>query len=140
MVRQLIVNVEYKSLSRSPKINALLQAITELGPNVKCVVMSQWCYVLDVIHAEFDDLGYTHCRIDGNQSVEQRLISMERFNSIGLHVTDSPQFVLCTTQASARYINLHCASVMFMMDSIWDAAAEDTVSFACCVSCIACAM
>jgi zinc-RING finger domain len=125
------VNEEDQHLGQSPKIKALIQAIKGLSSNVKCVVLSQWDSLLNIVQAEFDSRGYTHCRIDGNQSTEQNLVAMERFNGVGLNKEDSPQFVLCTMHACARHINLYRASVVFLMDSMWDATAEDLVSENC---------
>jgi len=60
--------------------------------------------------------GYTHCRIDGGTSGEDRDDAMHRFNA-----PDSPLFCfLLSTRAGGLGINLQTADIVVLFDSDWN--------------------
>jgi SWI/SNF-related matrix-associated actin-dependent regulator of chromatin subfamily A3 len=48
---------------RSPKIQAVLDAIDQMKPDEKGVIFSQWTSVLDILQAEFEAQGHTFTRL-----------------------------------------------------------------------------
>jgi SNF2 family DNA or RNA helicase len=122
------IRIDSDGLGRSPKIQAMLNAINELGADEKCVIFSQWTSMLDIIQAEFDELEYTYCRIDGKMSADERMSAMEKFDTEGCDMPDTPRFILCSLHACGVGINLTRGNVVYMMDCWWNSAAESQVS------------
>jgi SNF2 family DNA or RNA helicase len=137
--RQMTAGDYNEVLGRSPKIQAMLNAVKELGPDEKCVIFSQWTNMLDIIQAEFTDLGFTYCRIDGSMSADQRIEAMEQFDTEECDTMQTPRFILCSLHACGTGINLTRGNVVFLMDCWWNSAVESQVCsscsdlFCCCV-------
>jgi SNF2 family DNA or RNA helicase len=115
-------------LGRSPKMQAMINAIGELDADEKCVIFSQWTSMLDIIQAEFDALDYTYCRIDGRMNTDERIQAMNLFDSEECDTKQGPRFILCSMHACGTGINLTRGNVVFMMDPWWNAAVENQVS------------
>jgi SNF2 family DNA or RNA helicase len=59
--------------ARSPKMQAVIECIDEMQPDEKGVIFSQWTSMLDIVAAEFDDLGIVYTRIDGTMNAQARV-------------------------------------------------------------------
>ncbi|GKZ00183.1 hypothetical protein MPSEU_000971300 [Mayamaea pseudoterrestris] len=80
----------FETHGRSPKMQAMLDVIDEMQDDEKCVIFSQWTSMLNLIAADFRDLGYTYTRIDGSMNTQQRFNAMNDFE------TGEPRFILCS--------------------------------------------
>ena len=110
---------------RSPKIQALLDAIEKMEPDEKGVIFSQWTSFLNIIQDELQAEGHTYTRIDGQMTAAQRLAAMQKFKTEGCYSTKTPRFVLCSLRACGTGINLTRASRCFLMEPYWNVAVED---------------
>jgi SNF2 family DNA or RNA helicase len=120
--------VEADGFGRSAKVQAMFDAIDELGDDEKCVIFSQWTSMLDVIQAEFNGLDIAYCRIDGTMNTDERITAMEMFDTQGCDTPETPRFILCSLHACGVGINLTRGNVVFLMDCWWNSAAESQVS------------
>jgi SWI/SNF-related matrix-associated actin-dependent regulator of chromatin subfamily A3 len=81
---------------RSPKVQAVLDDINEMQPDEKGVVFSQWTSMLDIVAAEFSDLGITFTRIDGTMNASSRIQAMKAFETERTDSIQTPRFILCS--------------------------------------------
>jgi SNF2 family DNA or RNA helicase len=94
------------NLGRSPKIQALLDAIGEMAPGEKGVIFSQWTKFLDVIEEELCAEGHTFTRIDGSMDAAARMEAMKKFETDGCDTEEMPRFILCSITACGTGISL----------------------------------
>jgi len=109
---------------RSPKIQAMLDAIDDMAPDSKGVIFSQWTSLLDIIEVEFQREGHTFTRIDGKMPMQDRIDAMDAFDTQGCDSNRTPRFILCSLMACGTGINLTRGNVVFLLDPWWNAAAE----------------
>lgn len=137
---------EIRRHGRSPKVQAILDKIDEMEPSEKGVLFSQWTSMLDIMAAEFDELGMTYTRIDGTMNAAARIQAMNAFETERCDSKETPRFILCSlskfrrsshlflfvesshltycflfTVACGTGINLVRASWAFMIDPWWNA-------------------
>jgi SNF2 family DNA or RNA helicase len=77
-----------------PKVQALLEAVSEMAPDEKGVVFSQWTSYLNVIQTALESNGYSTTRIDGSMNAFARIEAMEAFSA-----EDGPRIILCSLHA-----------------------------------------
>ena len=88
----------------SPKVLALIEAISSMQHDEKGVVFSQFTKFLDdIIGDALTDAGICYTRIDGSKSAKERLAAVKSFSSDD---TISPCFILCSLRAAGTGINL----------------------------------
>eukprot|EP00541_Cyclophora_tenuis_P009709 CAMPEP_0116550124 /NCGR_PEP_ID=MMETSP0397-20121206/5258_1 /TAXON_ID=216820 /ORGANISM="Cyclophora tenuis, Strain ECT3854" /LENGTH=215 /DNA_ID=CAMNT_0004074931 /DNA_START=81 /DNA_END=728 /DNA_ORIENTATION=+ len=109
------------SLGPSPKMAALLAAISEMKDGEKGVIFSQFPKFLHEIEKLLDERGYTSTRIDGSRSAKQRIDSLRCFSSEDDNDDDDdgPRFM------GGTGINLTRANHIYMMDTWWNSAVEN---------------
>jgi SWI/SNF-related matrix-associated actin-dependent regulator of chromatin subfamily A3 len=107
-------------LGPSPKLEALLQAITEMKADEKGVIFSQFKKFLDLVGPFMTTHGFTFVRIDGSKTAAQRISAVKEFAADG-----GPRFILCSLHAAGTGITLHRANHCFMMDPWWNGSIED---------------
>lgn len=99
----------------SAKIQVLDQLLTELLPDHKVLIFSQFTKMLDLLH---DWLVYSKiglCRLDGSTSHEDRDAQIAEFN------TDrTKQVFLLSTRAGGLGINLTAADTVVIFDNDWN--------------------
>jgi len=112
--------------STPPKITALLHAIAEMheeGPELKCVVFSQFTGMLNIIAAKLREAGIGYGRLDGSMSSAARKQAVSGWkapNSAG-----APSVMLISTKAGGTGLNLTEANRAFLMDVWWNSAVDD---------------
>mmetsp|Transcript_59675 Transcript_59675/g.176827 ORF Transcript_59675/g.176827 Transcript_59675/m.176827 type:complete len:971 (-) Transcript_59675:116-3028(-) len=116
------VSASDEELSMSPKVAALLQAITDMKSDEKAVIFSQFTSFLDIIARALETAGYTFTRIDGKMNAKARIKAMRDFNS---EEESSPRFILCSLMAAGTGINLTRGNHAFLMDLWWNKSVED---------------
>ncbi|KAK5058940.1 hypothetical protein LTR84_011204 [Exophiala bonariae] len=99
------------------KDSAPLEAAGE--PPLKCVVFSEFTSHLDLIERALGDKGYKFVRIDGKMSLNNRKKSMDALAS-----DDSITILLASIKAAGQGLNLTAASRAFIMEPMWNPAAE----------------
>lgn len=112
------------------KTKALLKDIQEMKelseplvangePPLKCVVFSEWTAHLDLIERALTDYGHTFVRIDGKMSLPKRRKVLDALNA-----DDSVTILLASIKAAGQGLNLTAASRVFIMEPLWNPAAE----------------
>lgn len=112
------------------KTRALLADIAAMGkeseplvaagePPLKCVVFSEFTSHLDLIERALSDQGYEFVRIDGKMSLSTRKKSLDALAS-----DDNITILLASIKAAGQGLNLTAASRAFIMEPMWNPAAE----------------
>ncbi|OAG40078.1 hypothetical protein AYO21_05759 [Fonsecaea monophora] len=86
---------------------------------LKCVVFSEFTSHLDLIERALIDHGYTFVRIDGTMSLNSRKKSLDALAS-----DDNIRILLASIKAAGQGLNLTAASRAFIMEPMWNPAAE----------------
>lgn len=86
---------------------------------LKCVVFSEWTGHLDLIERALTDYGHTFVRIDGKMSLPKRRKVLDALNA-----DDSVTILLASIKAAGQGLNLTAASRVFIMEPLWNPAAE----------------
>jgi SNF2 family DNA or RNA helicase len=73
--------------------------IEKMAPDEKAVIFSQWTSYLDIVEQELRQEGHFYCRIDGTMSADDRLLSMEKFDTDETESFHTPRFILCSLHA-----------------------------------------
>ena len=89
-------NEAIRNHDRSPKVQALLDAIDEMQPDEKGVIFSQWTSMLNIVAAEFHALGIVFTRIDGSMNAQARVDAMRAFDMESSEEMEAPRFILCS--------------------------------------------
>jgi SNF2 family DNA or RNA helicase len=109
-----------------PKVTALLHAIAEMhreGPELKCVVFSQFTGFLNIIEAKLREQSIAYGRLDGSMSSAARKQALLSWK--GLNTEGAPSILLISTKAGGTGLNLTEANRAFLMDVWWNAAVDD---------------
>ena len=112
------------------KTKALLRDIAEMKdesaafvekgePPLKCVVFSEFTSHLNLIQRALDDHGHTYVRIDGTMSLSKRRKVLD-----ALANDDNATILLASIKAAGQGLNLTSASRAFIMEPMWNPAAE----------------
>lgn len=102
------------------KMNLESQALEANGePPLKCVVFSEFTSHLDLIQRALDDHGLAYVRIDGTMSLNNRKKSLDALAS-----DDDVKILLASIKAAGQGLNLTAASQAFIMEPMWNPAAE----------------
>ena len=102
------------------EMKVLSEPLVEQGePPLKCVVFSEWTQHLDLIERALTDYEHTFVRIDGKMSLSKRRKVLDTFNT-----DDSTTILLASIKAAGQGLNLTVASRVFIMEPLWNPAAE----------------
>ncbi|EXJ77918.1 hypothetical protein A1O3_09077 [Capronia epimyces CBS 606.96] len=88
-------------------------------PPLKCVVFSEFTSHLDLIGKALGDHGYSFVRIDGTMSLHHRRQALDTLAS-----DNSIRILLASIKAAGQGLNLTAASRAFIMEPMWNPAAE----------------
>lgn len=88
-------------------------------PPLKCVVFSEFTSHLDLIERALSDKGHKFVRIDGKMSLNNRKKSMDALAS-----DNDITILLASIKAAGQGLNLTAASRAFIMEPMWNPAAE----------------
>jgi len=86
---------------------------------LKCVVFSEFTSHLDLIERALSDQGYKFVRIDGKMTLNQRKKSLDALAS-----DNDTTILLASIKAAGQGLNLTAASRAFIMEPMWNPAAE----------------
>uniref|UniRef100_A0A8C4WZ58 Helicase C-terminal domain-containing protein n=1 Tax=Eptatretus burgeri TaxID=7764 RepID=A0A8C4WZ58_EPTBU len=111
---------------KSSKISALLVELRAVfdrdsSPPEKCVVVSQWSSMLQVVAKHLELLRWKYLRIDGAVSLHRRLECVDNFNLIAR----GPRVLLLSLCAGGVGLNLVGGNHLFLMDMHWNPALEE---------------
>jgi SNF2 family DNA or RNA helicase len=96
------------------------QAYLEKGePPLKCVIFSEFTSHLDLIERALADNNHTFVRIDGTMSLSRRRRVLDALSS-----DNSVTILLASIKAAGQGLNLTAASRAFIMEPMWNPAAE----------------
>ncbi|GKY94354.1 hypothetical protein MPSEU_000401200 [Mayamaea pseudoterrestris] len=113
------INKEIQLHTRSPKVQAMLDAIDEMKADEKAVIFSQWTTMLDIVAGEFRTLGIKYTRIDGTMNAQARVQAMKEFEMESTEKKEAPRFILCSLMACGTGISLTRGNVVFILDPWW---------------------
>jgi len=82
----------------------------------KVIIFSRFRGMIDILEGELESKGIKTCRITGEESGEQRLISQQKFQDPKSDVT-----VCLITMAAAEGVNLQLAKAVIFYDTPWSA-------------------
>ena len=88
-------------------------------PPLKCVVFSEFTSHLDLIGRALYDDGKTFLRIDGSMTLNKRKKVMDDLNT-----ENDATILLASIKAAGQGLNLTAASRAFIMEPMWNPAAE----------------
>lgn len=88
-------------------------------PPLKCVVFSEWTQHLDLIGRALTDYDHAFVRIDGKMTLPKRRKVLDAFND-----DDNTVILLASIKAAGQGLNLTAASWVFIMEPLWNPAAE----------------
>lgn len=86
---------------------------------LKCVVFSEFTSHLDLIGKALSDRGHTFVRIDGSMTLANRRKVIDALNT-----DNNVQILLASIKAAGQGLNLTAASRAFIMEPMWNPAAE----------------
>ena len=112
------------------KTRALLEDIDQMSHDskeveaageapLKCVVFSEFTSHLNLIERALSDRGYSFVRIDGTMSLNARKKSLDALAS-----DDNVKILLASIKAAGQGLNLTAACRAFIMEPMWNPAAE----------------
>ncbi|OQV08898.1 Helicase conserved domain-containing protein [Cladophialophora immunda] len=102
------------------QMNQDSQALEAAGEApLKCVVFSEFTSHLDLIERALTDHGHSFVRIDGTMSLNSRKKSMDALAS-----DNNIRILLASIKAAGQGLNLTAASRAFIMEPMWNPAAE----------------
>lgn len=112
------------------KTKALLRDIAQMNQDskpleeageapMKCVVFSEFTSHLDLIERALNDQGHRFVRIDGRMSLPNRKKALDALAS-----DPSIKILLASIKAAGQGLNLTAASRAFIMEPMWNPAAE----------------
>lgn len=114
------------------KTKALLQDIREMQqesqplemsgePPIKCIIFSEFTSHLDLIEKALTDaqLAHNYVRIDGSMSLANRRKVMDELND-----NNDITILLASIKAAGQGLNLTAASRAYIMEPMWNPAAE----------------
>ena len=87
---------------------------------LKCVVFSEFTSHLDLIQRALSDNHHQYVRIDGTMSLSKRRKVLDLFSN-----DDSVTILLASIKAAGQGLNLTVASRAFIMEPMWNPAAEE---------------
>jgi len=97
------------------------RSFTEKGePPLKCVVFSEFTSHLNLIQRALGDNNHQYVRIDGTMNLSKRRKVLDAFNN-----DDSVTVLLASIKAAGQGLNLTAASRAFIMEPMWNPAAEE---------------
>ncbi|KAA6402119.1 MAG: putative ATP-dependent DNA helicase Rhp16b [Streblomastix strix] len=118
----------------STKLHELAKYIkTQMAPDEKIVVFSQWVMCLDLIAECFRHYRITFTRFDGSQSSTQQKQSLRLFNEgRGTNIQSQHQLqpvrvkaLLCSLKAGGVGLNLSAANHIILVDKWWNPFVEE---------------
>jgi SNF2 family DNA or RNA helicase len=88
-------------------------------PPLKCVVFSEFTSHLDLLERALRDKGHSFARIDGKMSLANRRKAMD-----SLATDNNIRILLASIKAAGQGLNLTAACRAFIMEPMWNPAAE----------------
>ena len=107
------------------KLISCLNSIRKQSANgkVKCVIVSQWSRMLDVVAYHLRREGYKYDFITGSVVVKKRSDIVEAFNN-----DKYPEIILLSLKAGGVGLNLIGGNHLFLLDQHWNPALEEQAS------------
>ncbi|KAK3765712.1 hypothetical protein RRG08_026186 [Elysia crispata] len=108
----------------STKLNSVLDkihSVTRGKTRDKCVVVSQWTKMLEIVGHHLSDRGISHAVIQGNIPAKKRMDLVDDFNMN----PDGAQVMLVSLRAGGVGLNLIGGNHLFLLDSHWNPALEE---------------
>ncbi|MBT1695297.1 DEAD/DEAH box helicase [Fulvivirgaceae bacterium PWU4] len=106
-------------MKSSVKIEELVREVQENAGNHKLLIFSQFTEMLQLIKAEFEEAGISHCYLDGSTSLPNRKEEVTRFQE-----DESIKAFLISLKAGGVGLNLTVADYVYLVDPWWNPAAE----------------
>ncbi|XP_048459193.1 transcription termination factor 2 [Rhincodon typus] len=117
----------FEKTRKSTKISALLEelkAIRSSQEPQKCVIISQWTSMLQVVAGHLDRISLSYITLDGTVTPKLRMDLVEEFNTN----PKGPQVILVSLCAGGVGLNLIGGNHLFLLDMHWNPALEEQAS------------
>ena len=114
-----LINATEEMQDSSVKINELIREVKENAGNHKLLVFSQFTQMLQLIKAEFEEVGISYCYLDGSTSLKKRKEEVEKFQE-----DENVKAFLISLKAGGVGLNLTTADYVYIVDPWWNPAAE----------------
>ncbi|HEY3403693.1 MAG TPA: DEAD/DEAH box helicase [Ohtaekwangia sp.] len=114
-----LVNATEETADSSVKITELTREVKENAGNHKLLVFSQFTQMLQLIQAEFEKAGISHCYLDGSTTLNKRKEEVSRFQE-----DETVKAFLISLKAGGVGLNLTTADYVYIVDPWWNPAAE----------------
>jgi len=115
-------SAEWHSSSKVDTLMSLLTKLRSEDPSVKCLIISQFTSMLNIVETPLKAEGFNFVRLDGKMTQRKRAEVIELFDERG---PDSPTVMLLSLKAGGVGLNLTAASRVFLLDPAWNPAAEE---------------
>lgn len=94
---------------------SLLTKLRSEDPLVKCLIISQFTSMLNIVETPLKAEGFNFVRLDGKMTQRKRAEVIELFDERG---PDSPTVMLLSLKAGGVGLNLTAASRVFLLDPV----------------------
>ncbi len=118
MVPSLTGNDE-EQIRSSVKVDELIREVQENAGNHKLLIFSQFTEMLQLIKTEFEEVGISHCYLDGSTPLPKRKEEVTRFQE-----DESVKAFLISLKAGGVGLNLTVADYVYIVDPWWNPSAE----------------
>jgi transcription termination factor 2 len=104
----------------STKIRCLVEEISQIAPSSKCVVVSQWTSMLNIVQVHLEKAGIRCDTIKGSMRPIERQRVVDSFNSD----SRATEVLLLSLRAGGCGLNLIGGNHLFLLDPHWNPALE----------------
>lgn len=100
------------------QVDTLMSLLTKLrseDPSAKCLIISQFTSMLNIVETPLKAEGFNFVRLDGKMTQKKRAEVIELFDDRG---PGSPTVMLLSLKAGGVGLNLTAASRVFLLDPV----------------------
>ncbi|XP_023213372.1 transcription termination factor 2-like isoform X2 [Centruroides sculpturatus] len=121
------LDADFKPNAPSTKVLAILSELEKIrnrsedGVMEKCVLISQWVSMLEIVAEHINKAGYRYSMIKGDVNVEARTKIVEEFNND----PQGAEILLLSLKAGGVGLNLIGGNHLFVLDIHWNPALEN---------------
>ncbi|KAK3610427.1 hypothetical protein CHS0354_016603 [Potamilus streckersoni] len=119
----------FEKTALSTKMKALLEKVRDINTpeksnKSKCVIVSQWTQMLEIVSFHLQKMGIFCSLIQGNIPPKKRMEAVEQFNND----PHGPSVMLVSLRAGGCGLNLIGGNHLFLLDSHWNPSLEEQAS------------
>eukprot|EP01129_Flabellula_baltica_P004187 TRINITY_DN1431_c0_g4_i1.p1 TRINITY_DN1431_c0_g4~~TRINITY_DN1431_c0_g4_i1.p1 ORF type:complete len:391 (+),score=104.37 TRINITY_DN1431_c0_g4_i1:142-1314(+) len=112
--------IRFNLSSKMERLFKDIERVKKNHPDDKCVVFSSFTMFLDLIQAQFYNMGWKHERYDGSMTTVERQYALDNFEAV-----PGNNILLCSIKSGGVGLNLTCANRVFLMEPWWNPAIDE---------------